>query len=81
MQIKDKRAIVTGAASRLGLAFSRELLRNGAIVSKYFLIGRSVTFMDKQTLVFQSTIKLVALGTRLRDIWQDIERKKYKCFV
>ncbi|XP_047361819.1 uncharacterized protein LOC124953862 [Vespa velutina] len=30
MQIKDKRAIVTGAASKLGLAFSRELLRNGA---------------------------------------------------
>ncbi|XP_043288463.1 uncharacterized protein [Venturia canescens] len=30
MQIKDKRAIVTGAASNLGIAFSRELLRNGA---------------------------------------------------
>lgn len=30
MQIKDKRVIVTGAASGLGLAFSRELLRNGA---------------------------------------------------
>lgn len=30
MQIKDKRIIVSGAASRLGLAFSRELLRNGA---------------------------------------------------
>ena len=32
MQIKDKRAIVTGAASGLGLAFSRELLRNGVAV-------------------------------------------------
>lgn len=32
MQIKDKRVIVTGAASDLGLAFSRELLRNGASV-------------------------------------------------
>ncbi|XP_033219508.1 15-hydroxyprostaglandin dehydrogenase [NAD(+)]-like [Belonocnema kinseyi] len=30
MQIKDKKAIVTGAASGLGLAFSKELLRNGA---------------------------------------------------
>ncbi|XP_012231518.1 uncharacterized protein [Linepithema humile] len=30
MQIKEKRVIVTGAASDLGLAFSRELLRNGA---------------------------------------------------
>lgn len=29
MQIKDKRAIVTGGASSLGLAFCRELLRNG----------------------------------------------------
>ncbi|XP_076634792.1 uncharacterized protein LOC143348457 [Colletes latitarsis] len=29
MQIKDKRAIVTGAASDLGLTISRELLRNG----------------------------------------------------
>lgn len=29
MQIKDKRAIVTGAASNLGIAFCRELLRNG----------------------------------------------------
>ncbi|XP_043260420.1 15-hydroxyprostaglandin dehydrogenase [NAD(+)]-like [Colletes gigas] len=29
MQIKDKRAIVTGAASGLGLTISRELLRNG----------------------------------------------------
>lgn len=33
MQIKDKKAIVTGGASSLGLAFSRELLRNGAAVS------------------------------------------------
>ncbi|KAL6267507.1 hypothetical protein P5V15_000581 [Pogonomyrmex californicus] len=32
MQIKDKRVIVTGAASGLGLAFSRELLRNGALM-------------------------------------------------
>lgn len=32
MQIKDKKAIVTGAASGLGLAFSRELLRNGTAV-------------------------------------------------
>jgi NAD(P)-dependent dehydrogenase (short-subunit alcohol dehydrogenase family) len=32
MQIKDKRVIVTGAASGLGLAFSKELLRNGASV-------------------------------------------------
>ncbi|XP_076752915.1 15-hydroxyprostaglandin dehydrogenase [NAD(+)] [Xylocopa sonorina] len=30
MQIKDKRAIVTGAASGLGFNISRELLRNGA---------------------------------------------------
>ncbi|XP_066583832.1 uncharacterized protein [Prorops nasuta] len=30
MQIKDKRAIVTGAANGLGLAFTKELLRNGA---------------------------------------------------
>ncbi|KYQ54299.1 15-hydroxyprostaglandin dehydrogenase [NAD+] [Trachymyrmex zeteki] len=30
MQIKDKRVIVTGAASDVGLAFSKELLRNGA---------------------------------------------------
>ncbi|KAG5327893.1 PGDH dehydrogenase, partial [Pseudoatta argentina] len=32
MQIKDKRVIVTGAASNVGLAFSRELLRNGALM-------------------------------------------------
>ena len=32
MQIKDKRAIVTGAASGLGLTISRELLRNGVSV-------------------------------------------------
>ncbi|XP_011647701.2 peroxisomal hydratase-dehydrogenase-epimerase-like [Pogonomyrmex barbatus] len=32
MQIKDKRVIVTGAASGVGLAFSRELLRNGALM-------------------------------------------------
>ncbi|XP_012059307.1 PREDICTED: peroxisomal hydratase-dehydrogenase-epimerase-like [Atta cephalotes] len=32
MQIKDKRVIVTGAASDVGLAFSRELLRNGALM-------------------------------------------------
>lgn len=32
MQIKDKRVIVTGAASDLGFAFCRELLRNGASV-------------------------------------------------
>jgi len=32
MQIKDKRVVVTGAASNVGLAFSRELLRNGALV-------------------------------------------------
>lgn len=32
MQIKDKRAIVTGAASWLGFNVSRELLRNGASV-------------------------------------------------
>lgn len=32
MQIKDKRVIMTGAASGAGLAFSRELLRNGALV-------------------------------------------------
>lgn len=32
MQIKDKRVIVTGAASDLGLTFSRELLRNGASI-------------------------------------------------
>lgn len=42
MQIKDKKAIVIGAASSLGLAFSTELLRNGAAVIKkkknfYFL--------------------------------------------
>ena len=36
MQIKDKKAIVTGAASSLGIAFSRELLRNGAAVSIRF---------------------------------------------
>ncbi|XP_011882863.1 PREDICTED: peroxisomal hydratase-dehydrogenase-epimerase-like [Vollenhovia emeryi] len=30
MQIKDKRVVMTGAASDAGLAFSRELLRNGA---------------------------------------------------
>lgn len=30
MQIKDKKALVTGAASALGLVFTRELLRNGA---------------------------------------------------
>nr|XP_031831101.1 peroxisomal hydratase-dehydrogenase-epimerase-like [Nomia melanderi] len=32
MQIKDKRAIVTGAASDLGLTISRELLRNGVSI-------------------------------------------------
>lgn len=32
MQIKDKRVIVTGAASDVGLAFSKELLRNGALM-------------------------------------------------
>ncbi|XP_018362653.1 PREDICTED: uncharacterized protein LOC108760882 [Trachymyrmex cornetzi] len=32
MQIKDKRVIITGAASDVGLAFSRELLRNGALM-------------------------------------------------
>lgn len=32
MQIKDKRAIVTGAASGLGLTICRELLRNGVSV-------------------------------------------------
>lgn len=32
MQIKDKRVIVIGAASDLGLTFSRELLRNGASI-------------------------------------------------
>lgn len=32
MQIKDKRVIVTGAASDLGFAFCRELLRNGASI-------------------------------------------------
>lgn len=33
MQIKDKRVIMTGVASGLGLTISRELLRNGASVS------------------------------------------------
>ncbi|XP_011685622.1 PREDICTED: 15-hydroxyprostaglandin dehydrogenase [NAD(+)]-like [Wasmannia auropunctata] len=32
MQIKDKRVIIIGAASNVGLAFSRELLRNGALM-------------------------------------------------
>ncbi|XP_076398320.1 15-hydroxyprostaglandin dehydrogenase [NAD(+)]-like [Megachile rotundata] len=32
MQIKDKRALVTGAASGLGLTICRELLRNGAAI-------------------------------------------------
>jgi len=32
MQIKDKKVILTGAASGAGLAFSRELLRNGTLV-------------------------------------------------
>ncbi|XP_029175316.1 peroxisomal hydratase-dehydrogenase-epimerase-like [Nylanderia fulva] len=32
MQIKDKRVIMTGAATDLGLTFSRELLRNGASI-------------------------------------------------
>lgn len=36
MQIKDKKTIVIGAASSLGLAFSRELLRNGAAVFGFF---------------------------------------------
>lgn len=40
MQIKDKRVIVTGAASDLGLTFSRELLRNGASVRYYLIIMR-----------------------------------------
>lgn len=43
MQIKDKRVIVTGAASDLGLTFSRELLRNGALVRYYFIIMRLYT--------------------------------------
>ncbi|XP_024937408.1 uncharacterized protein LOC107264179 [Cephus cinctus] len=30
MQIKDKKAIITGGVNTLGLAFARELLRNGA---------------------------------------------------
>lgn len=37
MQIKDKRVVVTGAASDVGLAFSKELLRNGALVSSLIL--------------------------------------------
>lgn len=32
MQIKDKRVVVTGAASGVALAFCRELLRNGALM-------------------------------------------------
>ncbi|XP_012284689.1 15-hydroxyprostaglandin dehydrogenase [NAD(+)] [Orussus abietinus] len=42
MQIKDKRAIITGAASGLGLAFSRELLRNGAMSVVMFDIQETV---------------------------------------
>ncbi|KAH0946947.1 hypothetical protein HN011_001227 [Eciton burchellii] len=42
MQIKDKRVIVTGAASGLGLAFSKELLRNGASMIVMIDIRRSL---------------------------------------
>lgn len=38
MQIKDKRVIMTGAASGIGLTFSRELLRNGALVCNLIII-------------------------------------------
>lgn len=38
MQIKDKRVAVTGAASEVGLAFSRELLRNGALVCNFIIV-------------------------------------------
>ncbi|XP_015173889.1 PREDICTED: peroxisomal hydratase-dehydrogenase-epimerase-like [Polistes dominula] len=54
MQIKDKRAIVIGAASNLGLAFSRELLRNGA--SKVVMIDsrdkEGTTARDKLNFEF-----------------------------
>lgn len=43
MQIKDKRVIVTGAANDVGLTFSRELLRNGALVRYYLMIMRLYT--------------------------------------
>lgn len=33
MQIKDKKGIIIGTVNRLGIAFCRELLRNGAEVS------------------------------------------------
>ncbi|KAL6444257.1 hypothetical protein ACFW04_001872 [Cataglyphis niger] len=42
MQIKDKRVIVTGAANDLGLAFSRELLRNGALIIALIDIQQSL---------------------------------------
>ncbi|KAI4494059.1 hypothetical protein M0802_009326 [Mischocyttarus mexicanus] len=54
MQIKDKRAIVMGAASNLGLAFSRELLRNG--VSKIVMIDNrdkeGITAIEKLNFEF-----------------------------
>jgi NAD(P)-dependent dehydrogenase (short-subunit alcohol dehydrogenase family) len=35
MQIKDKRAIIVGASNGLGMAFSKELLRNGVAVKDF----------------------------------------------
>jgi len=43
MQIKDKRVVVTGAASDVGLAFSRELLRNGALVCIIIILYKIFT--------------------------------------
>ncbi|EZA58570.1 hypothetical protein DMN91_008948 [Ooceraea biroi] len=49
MQIKDKRVIVIGAASSLGLAFSRELLRNGASMIVMIDIRQSLGQQAEQT--------------------------------
>ncbi|XP_012532164.1 peroxisomal hydratase-dehydrogenase-epimerase [Monomorium pharaonis] len=48
MQIKDKRVIVTGAASEVGLAFSRELLRNGALM---------IVIIDIQQLIGEQVVQ------------------------
>ena len=50
MQIKDKRAIVTGAASGLGLTISRELLRNGASTIAMIDIRESAGKQAMETL-------------------------------
>lgn len=50
MQIKEKRVIVIGAASGLGLAFSKELLRNGALMIVMIDIQKSSGEQAVETL-------------------------------